>query len=234
MYCILNVHHDTGDNSTHWLHASSTNYKKNQAKFEGLWKQIAEEFKDYDQHLLFEGYNEMLDDNNTWNEPSNKTDGYKAINDYAKSFVTTVRNTGGNNKDRNLIVNTYSASSKPDAMKNLDLPEEGNHIIFQVHSYPDWQNKSNAKKEIDNLISNIKSNLLNRAPVIKLVSVLAIGWVCLMVYIVLNPPSIRLILLRHSSKPIMAVPMDISILFMMLRKELLLLKARRYWNGDKA
>ena len=166
MYCILNVHHDTGDNSTHWLHASSTNYKKNQAKFEGLWKQIAEEFKDYDQHLLFEGYNEMLDDNNTWNEPSNKTDGYKAINDYAKSFVTTVRNTGGNNKDRNLIVNTYSASSKPDAMKNLDLPEEGNHIIFQVHSYPDWQNKSNAKKEIDNLISNIKSNLLNRAPVI--------------------------------------------------------------------
>ena len=166
MYCILNVHHDTGDNSTHWLHASSTNYKKNQAKFEGLWKQIAEEFKDYDQHLLIEGYNEMLDDNNTWNEPSNKTDGYKAINDYAKSFVTTVRNTGGNNKDRNLIVNTYSASSKPDAMKNLDLPEEGNHIIFQVHSYPDWQNKSNAKKEIDNLISNIKSNLLNRAPVI--------------------------------------------------------------------
>ena len=166
MYCILNVHHDTGDNSTHWLHASSTNYKKNQAKFEGLWKQIAEEFKDYDQHLLFEGYNEMLDDNNTWNEPSNKTDGYKAINDYAKSFVTTVRNTGGNNKDRNLIVNTYSASSTPDAMKNLDLPEEGNHIIFQVHSYPDWQNKSNAKKEIDNLISNIKTNLLNRAPVI--------------------------------------------------------------------
>ena len=163
--CYRQWHVDTGDNSTHWLHASSTNYKKNQAKFEGLWKQIAEEFKDYDQHLLFEGYNEMLDDNNTWNEPSNKTDGYKAINDYAKSFVTTVRNTGGNNKDRNLIVNTYSASSKPDAMKNLDLPEEGNHIIFQVHSYPDWQNKSNAKKEIDNLISNIKSNLLNRAPV---------------------------------------------------------------------
>ena len=166
MYCILNVHHDTGDGSTHWLHASSTNYDKNHAKFEGLWKQIAEEFKDYDEHLLFEAYNEMLDDSNTWNEPKNKTDGYKAINDYANSFVTTVRNTGGNNKDRNLIVNTYSASSTPDAMKNLDLPEESNHIIFQIHSYPNWQSKSNAKSEIDNLISNIKSNLLNRAPVI--------------------------------------------------------------------
>jgi len=166
MYCILNVHHDTGDGNTHWIHASSTNYNKNKAKFEKLWKQIAETFKDYDQHLLFEGYNEMLDDNNTWNEPKNKTDGYKAINDYAKSFVTTVRNSGGNNASRNLIVNTYSASSTPNAMQNLDKPENSNHIIFQIHSYPNWKSKSNAKTEIDNLISNIKSKLIDRAPVI--------------------------------------------------------------------
>lgn len=166
MYCILNVHHDTGDGATHWIHASSTNYNKNKAKFEKLWKQIAETFKDYDQHLLFEGYNEMLDDNNTWNEPKNKTDGYKAINDYAKSFVTTVRNSGGNNASRNLIVNTYSASSTPNAMQNLDKPENSNHIIFQIHSYPNWKSKSNAKTEIDNLISNIKSKLIDRAPVI--------------------------------------------------------------------
>lgn len=169
MYCILNVHHDTGADSNtfkSWLKASSKNYTANKDKYEYLWKQIAETFKDYDDHLLFEAYNEMLDEKSTWNEPVDKTDGYKAINDYAKSFVTTVRNTGGNNKDRNLIVNTYSASSTPDAMKNLDLPEESNHIIFQIHSYPNWQTKSNAKKEIDNLISNIKTNLLDRAPVI--------------------------------------------------------------------
>ena len=166
MYCILNVHHDTGAEGNHWLIASMDNYKKTQERYEYLWKQIAEEFKDYDQHLLFESYNEMLDEKNTWNEPLDKTDGYDAINSYAKSFVTTVRNTGGNNKDRNLVVNTYSASSMPNAMKNLDLPEESGHIIFQLHSYPNWQSKSNAKKEIDNLISNIKSNLLNRAPVI--------------------------------------------------------------------
>lgn len=169
MYCILNVHHDTGADSNtfkSWLKASGNSFKANQEKYEYLWKQIAETFKDYDQKLIFEAYNEMLDEKSTWNEPVNKTDGYKAINDYAKSFVTTVRNTGGNNKDRNLIVNTYSASSTPDAMKNLDKPEESNHIIFQIHSYPNWQSKSNAKNEIDNLISNIKSNLLNRAPVI--------------------------------------------------------------------
>nr|ABX76045.1 endo-1,4-beta-D-glucanase [unidentified microorganism] len=169
MYCIINVHHDTGADSGNyksWLKASTSSYNTNKAKYEGLCKQIAEQFKDYDQKLLFESYNEMLDEKNTWNEPVDKTDGYKAINSYAKSFVTTVRATGGNNKDRNLVVNTYSASSTPDAMQNLDLPEESNHIIFQIHSYPSWQNKSNAKKEIDNLISNIKSKLLDRAPVI--------------------------------------------------------------------
>ncbi len=169
MYCILNVHHDTGADSDpykSWLKASSNSYKANKDKYEYLWKQIAETFKDYDQHLLFEAYNEMLDEKNTWNEPVDKTDGYKAINDYAKSFVTTVRNTGGNNKNRNLVVNTYSASSTAEAMKNLDLPEETGHIIFQLHSYPNWQSESNAKKEIDNLISNIKTNLLKRAPVI--------------------------------------------------------------------
>ena len=164
MYCIVNVHHDTGD-GTQWLHASTTTYNSVKSKYEYLWKQIANEFKDYDQHLLFEAYNEMLDDKNTWNDPVSE-DGYKAINNYAKSFVTTVRNTGGNNKSRNLIVNTYSASSTPNAMKALELPESTGHIIFQLHSYPNWLNESNAKREIDNLMSNIKSNLLNRAPVI--------------------------------------------------------------------
>lgn len=164
MYCIINVHHDTGD-GTQWLHASTTTYNNVYKKYEYLWQQIAEKFKDYDQKLLFESYNEMLDDNNSWNDPKSD-DGYKAINSYAKLFVKTVRNTGGNNKNRNLVVNTYSASSTPTAMKALDLPEETGHIIFQVHSYPNWQSKSNAKSEIDILIKNIKSNLLDRAPVI--------------------------------------------------------------------
>nr|ADR64666.1 cellulase [uncultured microorganism] len=164
MYCIVNVHHDTGDGKQ-WLHASTKTYNTNKAKFEYLWRQIGTEFRNYDQHLLFEAYNEMLDDDNRWNEPGAQ-DGYDAINKYAKSFVTTVRGTGGNNLQRNLIVNTYSASSTPNAMKALELPESSGHIIFQLHSYPNWQNESNAKREIDNLISNIKSNLLNRVPVI--------------------------------------------------------------------
>ena len=62
LYCILNVHHDTGAESNHWLVATMDNYKKTQERYENLWQQIANEFKDYDEHLLFEAYNEMLDE----------------------------------------------------------------------------------------------------------------------------------------------------------------------------
>ena len=170
MYCLLNVHHDTGaDGGTFksWIKASGANYTANKAKYEGLWKQIAETFKDYDQHLLFEAYNEMLDEKNTWNEPVDKTDGYKAINDYAKSFVTVVRATGGNNAQRNLVVNTYSASNSSAAMKALELPETTGHIVFQIHNYPNWKDESTTRQLIDNLISDIKTNLISKgAPVI--------------------------------------------------------------------
>ena len=170
MYCLLNVHHDTGadgGNYKSWIKASGANYTQNKAKYEGLWKQIAETFKDYDQHLLFEAYNEMLDEKNTWNEPVDKTDGYKAINDYAKSFVTVVRATGGNNAQRNLVVNTYSASNSSAAMKALELPEETGHIVFQIHNYPNWKDESTTRQLIDNLISDIKTNLISKgAPVI--------------------------------------------------------------------
>lgn len=170
LYCIINVHHDTGpDGGTFksWIKASGANYTQNKEKYEGLWKQIAETFKDYDQHLLFEAYNEMLDEKNTWNEPIDKKDGYKAINDYAKSFVTTVRATGGNNVQRNLVINTYSASNAPAAMEALELPEEVGHIVLQIHNYPDWQSESHARELVDNLISNIKTKLLSKgAPVI--------------------------------------------------------------------
>ena len=167
MYCIINIHHDTGDHDLHWLVADGSVYSSVKAKYEYLWEQIATEFKDYDHHLLFESYNEMLDSKNTWNEPSDKTDGYNAINNYAKSFVSAVRATGGNNAERNLVINTYSASNSPAAMKALELPEESGHIIFQIHNYPDWQSESHARELVDYLINTIKTNLMSKgAPVI--------------------------------------------------------------------
>ena len=114
MYCILNVHHDTGTYSTSWIKASMANYNKNKNTFAAIWTQIANRFKNYDDKLIFEGYNEVLDPYDSWcfstlgrpngYNSSDAADAYNAINSYAQSFVNTVRATGGNNTQRNLAL----------------------------------------------------------------------------------------------------------------------------------
>lgn len=175
LYCILNVHHDTGAGSssfTHWVQADDANYKANKEKFEGLWTQIAEEFKSYDKKLLFEGYNEMLDKQSAWNAPKNSSS-YKALNNYAQSFVNAVRATGGNNETRNLVVCTYAAANGEDAVKNLALPQDKakDHTIVEVHAYPNfftWSNNptlrtiSQVKGDVDYIINNLKKYYINK------------------------------------------------------------------------
>ena len=134
LYCILNVHHDTGENG--WLRADETVYNNTRNRFTALWKQIAERFRDYGPKLLFESFNEMLDANNRWNAPAS-VNSYIYINKYNQDFVTTVRATGGNNSYRNLVVNDYCASSTASAFEALEIPEDSveGRLIAEFHSY---------------------------------------------------------------------------------------------------
>jgi len=142
LYVILNVHHDTGEgggDKVSWIFADNSNYDQNKEKFKGLWTQIAGEFKDYGSRLLFEGYNEMIDKGNTWNAPADPAS-YKAVNDYAQLFVDTVRETGGNNSKRNIIVNTYVSSVDQAVLDNFKMPQDpsAGHLICEVHCYSPW------------------------------------------------------------------------------------------------
>lgn len=185
MYCILNVHHDTGAANTAWLVADEKVFEQQQTRYEALWKQIAETFRDYDEHLLFESYNEMLDVKDSWcfasfavsYDAAIANSAYKGINNYAQSFVNVVRATGGNNAKRNLVVNTYGAcngegnwnSHLLDPLKQMKLPNDilQNHLIFEVHSYPDIKNLSSAKSSLVTNINNLKNYLVSKgAPVI--------------------------------------------------------------------
>ncbi|MCD8289846.1 MAG: glycoside hydrolase family 5 protein [Prevotella sp.] len=187
LYCILNVHHDTGSANTAWLRASGTTYTGTKTKFEALWTNIANEFKDYGEKLLFEGYNEMLDDYSSWcfasfgtssgYDASVASDAYSAINNYAQSFVNAVRATGGNNAVRNLVVNTYGgcdgdgtwSSHLSDPLTNLNYPEDNvsDHIAFEVHYYPTISDLSTSISGAQQCFGSIKTNLMSKgAPVI--------------------------------------------------------------------
>ncbi|SHE71083.1 cellulase family glycosylhydrolase [Dysgonomonas macrotermitis] len=136
MYCILNVHHDTGGDESAWLIADLDNYDEMNEKFISLWTQIGERFAGYDHKLVFEGYNEMLDKNFSWTNPSDPN-AFAAINKFAQQFVTTIRTTGGNNRYRNLIVNTYGGDPGENAVSNFTVPfdEVADHLIVEVHVY---------------------------------------------------------------------------------------------------
>jgi len=179
LYCILNVHHDTGSGDGAWLEADETVYSSVKSKYESLWNQIATTFKDYDEKLLFEAYNEMLDTYDSWCfasfATSNRydatvaTSAYNAINSYAQTFCDVVRATGGNNAQRNLVVNTYAACSGSgtwnshlkEPLQNMKVPSgEGDHIIFEVHAYPTISPLSEAKTTFDNMMTALNQYLV--------------------------------------------------------------------------
>lgn len=186
MYCIINIHHDTGaDEELAWLVASPEGYARERHKYENLWKQIALRFRDYGPRLLFESYNEMLDEGRSWCFASYSlgydagvaSGAYQAINDYAQSFVDVVRATGGNNAVRNLVVNTYGACNGAgdwnphlqDPLKNMKMPSDKveDHILFQVHSYPMIDDLAAMEREVTQMLDDLETYLVSQGgPVI--------------------------------------------------------------------
>ena len=174
MYCILNVHHDTGTYSTCWLRADQQVYASVRDRYISLWTQIATEFESYGEHLLFESFNEMLDVSNTWNYPQDKSS-TAVINTINADFVATVRATGGNNAQRNLVLNTYAASPDARALQDFQLPEDPakDHMLAQVHSYapynfafdtdrPQEVFDANCDKEVRAIVDGINTHLVSR------------------------------------------------------------------------
>lgn len=133
MYCIVNVHHDTGSDG--WLRASDTNLEENKEIFAAIWEQIAARFADYDEHLMFESFNELLNDKNEWVNPDERA--LEVTNELNQLFVDTVRASGGNNPERVLIVNTYCAGGNSQVTKGFVLPTDTveNSLIVEAHIY---------------------------------------------------------------------------------------------------
>jgi endoglucanase len=143
-YCILNVQHDSGaangrTDGGAWLYADIDDYPVITVRYQKLWKQIAERFKNYNEFLIFESFNEILNKSYSWTAPASASDGaYEAINKLQQDFVNVVRATGGNNRYRNLAVTTYAATGTSDvALEAFQLPEDpvSNHLYLSIHSY---------------------------------------------------------------------------------------------------
>lgn len=139
-YCIINIQHDSGDAENAWLRADMDNYDAISAQLKSLWAQIAGRFRDYDDRLVFEAFNEILSASGEWGDPADDAC-YTAVNKLEQDFVDVVRATGGNNEYRNLMVNPYSSGSSAAKLAGMEIPTDihPNHILASIHSYdPYW------------------------------------------------------------------------------------------------
>jgi endoglucanase len=132
MYAILNIHWDGG-----WLEGNPTLDKQVEvnAKQKALWEQISVYFRDYDEHLLFAGTNEVHISSGT---PTQNN--FNVQMSYNQTFVDAVRSTGGKNAYRNLIIQAFNTNIDQ-AVSSLKVSTDkvSNRLMVEVHYYDPWQ-----------------------------------------------------------------------------------------------
>lgn len=149
LFVILNIHHEE------WHFPSYENLDSKKAQLKKVWEQIAERFKNYDEHLIFEGMNEPRKKGTNVEWTGGDAEGQDVVNQLNAVFVETVRNSGGNNELRHLMIPTYAASSASNAMKAFKMPDENDDkLIVSVHGYAPYNfalnTKGTAEWSVDN------------------------------------------------------------------------------------
>jgi len=134
MYIILNTHHDEDI-----FKFRDSEMAESKRAFQKIWEQIADNFKNYDEKLIFESLNEPRTKGSQAEWNGGTAEERNNLNILNQLFVDTVRASGGNNVMRILMIPTYAASSLASAMNALTIPSDPqnsvNKIIVSIHAY---------------------------------------------------------------------------------------------------
>ena len=149
MYVILNDHWDGG-----WWGMFGSESKETAAfameAYQGMWRQIAEYFRDYSDYLIFESANEELGARFDENAPCYCRDSvvsylpdnerYALTNRVNQAFVDTVRATGGNNASRFLLIAGYGTNIDQTFDSRFQMPRDTaeKKLMVSVHYYDPW------------------------------------------------------------------------------------------------
>ncbi len=170
MYVILNVHHEN------WVNRADlgTAYDEMHTKLMAIWTQIANEFKDYDQHLVFECMNEprAAGTDHEWWGPTQ--DELNTINQLNADFVKLIRSIDSPYKDtRLLMIPGYCASSDITIMSKIVVPDD-DYVAVSVHAYSPYGFAMDAtvedhsvfteawSAELDGILSNIRKTFTDK------------------------------------------------------------------------
>ena len=143
LYVIINQHWDGG-----WIEhdgfTANTDVNTKTAQLTKIWTQIATEFRDYDEHLLFGGLNEpgvggKATDDGAIISADKMAD---RLVTYENAFIQAVRATGGNNAQRVLIVQGPNTNIDNTCDNNYisRISDTATHrLMMEVHFYDPYQ-----------------------------------------------------------------------------------------------
>lgn len=174
MYTIINIHHDGGGDPQFgaWICNAATDYDATLARYLNLWTQIADRFKDYDEHLIFESMNEVGFDSLSQGKA------YELLNSLNQEFVDLIRSSGGKNNTRHLLIAGYWTDIAKTCDPRYVMPTDPvNRSIVSVHYYTPWDfcttniknewGTAQEQQEMERLIGMMKTNFVDKGiPVI--------------------------------------------------------------------
>lgn len=140
MFCVINIHWDGGWIDSGWKDRYPDTYhtfsREAEKKFRSYWVQLSRHYAEWNEMLIFEGFNE---ETNFDNEGS-KEKAYATLTRVSQIFIDTVRGTGGNNPRRLLIVPGYSTDIDKTCQKEFRLPKDRvpGKLFVSIHYYTPW------------------------------------------------------------------------------------------------
>lgn len=141
MYAIVNIHWDNG-----WMQPTYEKQNYVNTRLAAMWNQIAIQFRDYNDSLIFAGTNEVMVDGD-YSTPTKEY--YTVQNSFNQTFVTTVRATGGRNAYRFLAVQGFNTNITY-TCNYLEIPEDTTpgKLIVEVHYYDPYNFTLNGSSSI--------------------------------------------------------------------------------------
>jgi endoglucanase len=139
MYCVINIHWDGGWINSGWDQKYPPQIRNRltpqaEEKFKSYWHQIATHFADRSEKLIFEALNEESDF-------SQEAQPYETLNKLNQLFVDTVRQTGGKNAERLLIIAGYTTDIDKTCRADFRIPTDPtpDRLLLSIHYYTPWQ-----------------------------------------------------------------------------------------------
>lgn len=151
MYVIINSHHDNE------IYLPVESNRENAKTYIGaVWAQIAEHFKDYDHHLIFQTMNEprVTGTSYEWHvDVKNEAclTAVDIINELNQTALDAIRATGSRNSDRFVIVCGYAGNNFSSQIPQFVMPTDSveGKLILSVHAYNPYDLCLNVNSPVD-------------------------------------------------------------------------------------